>query len=162
MNWRLLTPSGPRQIEQEIEEELNFHLELLSQKQLQQDMSAEESRVVALKRFGDMQRIKDECVAIRKRSNPFLRALKSLLFVVFLSGLLVRMFSTSLDIRHIGDLLIALPILTELLLHVRGMGPSRLPKHQVSLSLIVSDGSGTSAATAKSMTLGPPRPTSTK
>ncbi len=161
MNWRLLRPSGRKEVEREIDEELNFHLELLTERQLQQDISPEDARVVALRRFGDMRQIKDQCVAIRKRSSPFLLALKSFLAVVFLSGLLVRMLSTNLDIRHIGELLIALPVLTHLLLYVRAMGPSHLPKHQTSFALMLSD-SDRMSATAENMTLGPPRPMSPK
>lgn len=162
MNWRLLRPSGRKEIEREIEEELNFHLELLTERQLQQDISPEDARVVALERFGNIQRIKDQCVAIRKNSSPFLRALKSFLAVVFLSGLLVRMLNTNLDIRHIGELLIALPVLTHLLLYVRGVGPSHLPKHQTSLSLMLRHSDEISSATAEPVIMGPPRPTSSK
>jgi hypothetical protein len=118
---------------------VNFHLELLTQSHRQQNMPQQDAKEAALKRFGNVQQIKDECLAISKRSSPFLRAFKSLLTVVFVGGVLVRFFGTELDVRHVGDLLIALPILSCLLLYVRGKHPSRPAKHETTSPLMLND-----------------------
>lgn len=109
----------------EIDEELRFHLELLTHAYLQQEMSSEEAKDAAVRRFGNVERIKDQCLAISRQAHPLLVALKSFLILMFLTGIAVRTRSTDLDTRHLGDLLIAVPILSRLLIYVRGLNPSR-------------------------------------
>ena len=108
----------------EIDEELRFHIELLTQEHLQEKMSLAEAKDAAVRRFGNVELIKDQCLAIRRRSHPLLVALKSFLILILLSGVVVRVLSTALNTRRIGDLLIAIPLLTGLLLYVRSLNPS--------------------------------------
>ncbi len=108
----------------EIDEELRFHLEQLTQAYLQQDMSVEEAKGAAVRRFGNVERIKGQCLVIGRRSRPFLVALKSFLIFIFLAGVVVRIRSTDLNTRHLGELLIAVPILSRLFLYVRDLNPS--------------------------------------
>jgi hypothetical protein len=108
----------------EIDEELRFHLELLTQAYLQQDTSVEEAKAAAERRLGNVERIKDQCLAISRRSHPVLVALKSFLLFMLLAGVVVRVLSTDLNIRTLGQLLIAVPILSGLLLYVRSLSPS--------------------------------------
>src|SRR5687767_163221 len=83
-------------IERQIEEELRFHLELLTEQHLLQDMSLPAAKDAALKRFGNVEQIKDQCVEISKSNRPLIRALKFLLILVFLLGVLVRIFGPEL------------------------------------------------------------------
>src|SRR6267143_6750412 len=83
-----------QRVEREIDEELRFHLELLTAALGQRDMSLAEAKDAALKRFGDVEQIKDQCVAISRMNHPSIRALKSFLTLVFLVGVLVRVFNT--------------------------------------------------------------------
>lgn len=108
----------------EIDEELRFHLELLTQAYLRQDLSAEEAKNAAVRRFGSVERTTDECLAISMRAHPLLVALKSFLILVFVAGIVVRMLGTDLNTRTLGQLLIAVPILSRLLLYVRSLNPS--------------------------------------
>ena len=108
----------------EIDEELGFHLELLTQAHLQQDMSLADAKVATVRRFGNAERIKYQCLAIRRRSHPLVVALKVLLILIFLSGVLVRINSTAINTIRMGHLLIAIPILSGLLLYVRSLNPS--------------------------------------
>ena len=125
MNWQML--GGPKRTdrEDEIEDELAFHLELLTQQYLHAGLSPELARANAIKRFGNVEQIRSECVEIANKNSPLLRALKHLLIVVFVSGVLVVALSTDFNVRHIGQLLIVLPILTRFLLYVRGLTPIR-------------------------------------
>lgn len=117
----------------EIDEELRFHLEQLTQAYLQQGMSLEEAKGAAVRRFGNVERTKGQCLAISRRSRPFLVALKSFLILMFLAGVVVRLRSTDLDTRHLGELLMAVPILSRLFLYVRDLNPSAfLSKPEVS------------------------------
>jgi hypothetical protein len=130
-----------KDIERDIEEELRWHLEMLTQEHLQQDMSLAEARDVALRRFGNVEQIKDQCVKISGRNQPFLRALTPFLVVVVIVGFLTRTNATDIHVRHFGDLLIAIPILIRLLLYARGLNPSSfLSKHETSSPLkLISD-----------------------
>ena len=119
----LFKPNSKEEIEREIEEELRFHLDLLTQAGLQH-MTLEDAKDAALKSFGNFEQIKEQCVEISRRNHPSMRALKFFLFVVLLVGVLMRVLSIDPNIRHCGDLLIAVPILTRLLLYVRGLSPS--------------------------------------
>ncbi len=116
--------SHGQRAESEIEEELRFHLEMLIETLLQQDMSLAEAEDAALKRFGNVEQLKDQCVEISRRNHPAIRALKSFLILVFLVGVLVRVFSTEYHVLHVGDTLIAVGILGRLLVYVRGLNPS--------------------------------------
>jgi len=111
--------------EREIEEELRFHLDLLTDEHCRKDMSPEEARAEALARFGDVERIKNQCVEINRRSRPGIVALKLFLALVFLLGVLVRIFSPECHVTNVGNILIAVGILGRLLLYVR-LHPSGL------------------------------------
>src|SRR5688572_30151782 len=116
---RLFRCFDSEQFEREIDEELRFHLKLLAQEYFQQEMTLAEAKAAARKRFGNVEQIKDQCVEITKRTRHSVRALKSFLILVFLVGVLVRVFSTELHIMHLGDTLIAVAITSRLFLYVR-------------------------------------------
>jgi hypothetical protein len=121
---RLFRRLDRRETEREIEDQLCFHLELMTQALLQQEMSSEEAKEAAIKRFGNVERIKAQCVEISNRNHPFLRALKSLLILVALVGGLVRFLGADYHVIHIGEVLIMVGVLGRLLLYVRGLNPS--------------------------------------
>jgi len=111
--------------QREVEEELGFHLDLLTQEYLQQDLSMGEATDAALKRFGNVELIKDQCLEISRRNHPLMPAMNCALVVVFLAGVLLRVYSPHRNVTNLGDLLIAVPILCRLLFYVRGWNPSR-------------------------------------
>ena len=140
---RLFKPTDKEEIEREIEAELRFHLDLLTQARLQH-MTLEDARDAALKRFGNFERIKEQCVEISRRNHPAVRVFKFVLLMVLLVGVLLRVLSLDPNINHCGDLLIAVPILTRLLLYVRGLNPSIFfSKPETSSPLMLSETSFT-------------------
>ena len=108
----------------EIDEELHFHLERLTEENLHLEMSLDQAQDAALKQFGNIDRIKDQCAEISRRSNPLLRALKAFMMLVFLAGIVLRIFSFEFHLTRVGDLLIAVSLLGQLLLYVRGLNSS--------------------------------------
>lgn len=142
---RLFTRFDREEIERAIEEELRFHLEMLTQEHLDRDMSFEEAKDAALKRFGNVEQIKDRCVEIRRSGHPLMRALKSFLIPVFLVGVLVRVFSTEIHVMHVGDTLILVAILGRLFLYVSGLNPSSFrSKPETSSPLMLNEKAQTS------------------
>ena len=126
MNYR-------KEIELEVEEELHLHVELLQREYMQRGMSPEEARTATLKRFGNFDRVKNECLAICRRSHPLQRAFKIFLILLAVTGLIIRITSTDYYVARIGPILITIAIAGRLLLYVRGLSPSRfLPKNKPS------------------------------
>ena len=121
---RLFNPLGSEAIEREVEEELRFHLELLTEQHLQHGDTLEAARASALKQFGNVEQVTDQCVEISKRKRPFTRALKSFLILTFLAGVLVRIFGTELHVDRVGQMLIAIGAMGRLFLYVRDLKPA--------------------------------------
>ena len=126
------------QSEREIEEELRFHLDRLTEENCRQDLSWDEARALAQQRFGNLEQFKDQCVEISRRNRPSLRALKLLASLVFLMGILVRVFSPEYHVTRVGTILMAVGFLGRLLLYVRGLNPSSItnPADSMPLKLI--------------------------
>jgi len=135
---RLFNPAGSEAIEREVEEELRFHLELLTEQQLQYADTLEEATASALRQFGDVEQIKDECVEISKRKRPLTRALKSFLILTFLAGIFVRIFAAELHVDRVGQMLIVISVMGQLFLYVRGLKPAGFrPKSDASSPLML-------------------------
>ena len=135
------------EIEREVDEELRFHLDSLTQENLRQDISWEEAKSAATRRFGNVEQIRGECVEISRRNRPFMLAIKSSLILILLIGVLVRALNTELHFTRLGDLLIAIPVLSWLFLYVRGLKPSSfLSKPETSSPLMLNEKAQTSYA----------------
>src|SRR6185436_7015 len=109
--------------------------DLLLRENIKRGMSPEEARSATLKRFGNVDRVRNECVEICRRSRPLQRALKICLILVVLIGLIVRIASTDFHVARIGDTLIMVAVAARLLLYVRGLPPSRFLQRNKSTSL---------------------------
>ena len=118
---RLFNPIDSEAIEREVEEELRFHLDMLTDQHLQHAATFEDARASALRRFGNVDQVKDECVEISKKNRAFMRALKSFFILVFLAGIFVRIFSAELHVDRVGQMLIEIAIMGRLFLYVRNL-----------------------------------------
>lgn len=135
---RLSMHLGRRTTEAEVEEELRFHVELLTRDFMRQGMSRQEAVVATVKRFGDVGSVKRECVVIRHRSRRLMCALKSFLILILLAGVLVRVLSADFYVGKVGEMLIAVAALTRLLLYARNLRPSKFPPEE--LHIFAGDG----------------------
>src|SRR5688500_2107120 len=120
----LLTRRSRTKTALEVDEELRFHIEMLEGKYLQQGMPAAEAKTAAEKRFGELERVRKQCVDISKRKSLLRRMLKTSSIVVALIGLSIHILSPDQNIAHIGDTLIMIAISGRLLLYVRGLSPT--------------------------------------
>ena len=123
----------------EIEEELRFHLDRLTEENCRQDFSWDEARAMAQQRFGNLEQFRDQCVEISRRNHPSLRALKLFVSLVFLMGILVRVFSIEYHVTRVGTILMAVGFLGRLLLYVRGLNPASIKNPDDSASLKLFD-----------------------
>ena len=108
----------------DVEEELRFHVEMLERKYAQQGMPAIAAKAAALRRFGNLETVKRQCVTIRKRSSLLRRVLKLSSILIALTGLAVHMLSSDYKVGRIGSVLIMIAIAGRLLLYVRGLSPT--------------------------------------
>jgi hypothetical protein len=120
----LFKNSNRKQIMFEVEDELQFHIEMLERKYVQDGMSAAAAKAAALRRFGSLERAMKQCVDIRGRNSLLRRVLKTSLILLGLTGLSIHILSSDLKIDRIGGVLIMIAISGRLLLYVRGLSPS--------------------------------------
>ncbi len=86
-----LPTSDPRpiaEIDEDISEELQFHIEMRTEDNLATGMTPEGARHDALRRFGDFERIRGACRRIRVGERIMLQRIQTLLTVVLLGALI--------------------------------------------------------------------------
>ena len=120
----LLERLGRNHTASDVEEELRFHLEMLECKYAREGMPVVAAKAAAVKRFGDLETVKKQCVQISNRSSRGRRMLKTFSVLVVVAGLTIRILAANPPIAHIGDTLIMIAIAGRLLLYVRGLTPS--------------------------------------
>ena len=129
-----------QQTSREIEDELRHHLDLLTRELCRQNLPRDEARAQAEARFGNVEQIRNQCLEISMRNTPQARALKSLLILVFVAGVLVRVLGMEYHVTRMGDVLMMVGLLGRLWLHARGLNPSRFfSKPDTSSQLILSE-----------------------
>ena len=102
----------------EVEEELQFHIDMLERKYAQQGMP--DAHAKALKRFGNLERVKKQCVNISRRSSLLRRVLKASSILIALTGLVIHTLSSDYKVARIGTMLITIAVFARLLIYVRG------------------------------------------
>jgi len=138
---RLLKRLDRKTLELEVDEELHFHIEMLKREHVERGMSPAEAIVATLKRFGDLEKTKNQCLEISRRNHPLRPVLKALFVIVALTGFVVRILSTDPHVAHVGGTLIAIAVSGRLLLYARGLSPSSfLPKNKPSSLSVLADG----------------------
>lgn len=110
-----------RPLDQDIDEELRFHIDMRQRENTESGMQVEEARKEALRRFGDLDRISKTCMRVRRRyrAGRMIRAAKLLTWPLVVYGLTLRLSGTDKYTPSIGTTLIAIGLLWRLLLYVR-------------------------------------------
>jgi len=108
----------------DVEEELRFHIEMLQGNYTRNGMSAAEAKTAAARRFGNVERVKRQCVDIRRRNSLLQRVLKTSTILIALIGLSIHFLASNYKVERIGNTLIMIAIAGRLLIYVRGLCPS--------------------------------------
>jgi len=109
-------------IENEVDEELHFHIDMQTSDYELRGITPEESRVMAEARFGDVERIKSECISI-STGNTFLTWVLTFVFLMSLIvGLLVRALSPEMHVTRVGDVMMMIGGLGILLVYAKRAG----------------------------------------
>lgn len=106
VRWPFDRSSSPS----EVEEELQFHIEMQARDFERAGLSREDSVAQAEMRFGNFSRIKRECMAIGLKSSFSVRVQKCLFTAAFLLGVLIRSLDQSVSITRVGDVLIMIAV----------------------------------------------------
>jgi hypothetical protein len=141
----LLTRAKRQQTSFEVEDELQFHIEMLERKYALQGLSAADAKAAAVRRFGNFERVKKQCVNISRRQSLPHRLLKTSAILMALTGLAIHFLSSDYNIARIGQVLIMIAVLGRLLLYVRSLNSWTFlsgPK-ETSLSINPADGART-------------------
>lgn len=121
---RLRSCTRGAMLEREIEDELNFHLEMRAQEHERRGLPPDEARAEALRRFGDYEQIKATCRRISREREFAMPALKGFIWVMLGIGLTLRFGSALGQLRQVGDVLLSIAVLWRLLLYLRATQPS--------------------------------------
>lgn len=112
-------------VPREIEEELQLHIELLTEEHCRQNIPRKQAKEKALERFGNVEQIRDECLKIARRNQPLILALKWFCGFILLAGVLVRIYGNDYHVTRVGNLLMEVAALARLLLYLRGKSSSK-------------------------------------
>jgi hypothetical protein len=118
--WRSIHALKGRS-DREIDEEIGHHIEMLARKNIESGASPEEARRAALRRFGDLDRVKKSCRQVKGhyRAERLRKAGKLLAWPLIAYGLVLRYMGAGEYVAHIGTLLIVIAVLWRLFLYVK-------------------------------------------
>ncbi len=143
----ILRHFDPGKVRRDIDEELQLHIDMLTEQHLLRDVPFADARDAALRHFGDVESITNQCARIKQRSSPLSRAMKTFLILLLIAGVFIRIFAPEYHLTRVGDILIAVGILGRLWLYVRGLTPSTFfSKSENSSPLMLIDNAPTSIA----------------
>ncbi|HEU0178941.1 MAG TPA: permease prefix domain 1-containing protein [Blastocatellia bacterium] len=108
----------------EIEDELQFHIEMRTRDNIAAGMSPEDAVADAMRRFGDLEHIRAVCEDIRReRLAGVMKMAKGLIWIMLGCGLTLKLAAQVDGMRLVGHFLILIAILWRLLIHLREMQP---------------------------------------
>jgi hypothetical protein len=123
---RLGAPVRGKAAGREVEDELRFHIEMRARDNVAAGMSPEDAMADAMRRFGDFDQIRAVCEEVRKeRLAGIMNVIKGGAWLILGCGLMLKMSSTIVAFRNVGDFLIVIALLWRLLIHLREMQPDR-------------------------------------
>jgi hypothetical protein len=109
-------------IEKEVDEELRFHIDMQTYDYEGRGLSPEDSRVMARARFGDVEKIRKECVRIGSGTTFLIWILNSVFLLSLFGGLMLRALVSEKNLHHVGDILMMIGGLGILLVYAKKAG----------------------------------------
>ena len=108
----------------EIEDELQFHIEMRTRDNIAAGMSPEDAVADAMRRFGDLEHVRAVCEEIkRERLAGVMKMAKGLIWIMLGCGLTLKLAAQVDAMRLVGHFLIMIAALWRLLIHLREMQP---------------------------------------
>ena len=117
-------------IANDVDDELRFHLEMRANEYESRGIAREKSEVMAKKRFGNVKKIRSECIQISAR-RTFLTWLLNMVFLTnLIVGLMLRVFVPQVQVHRIGDVMMMIGGLGILLVYAKHAGTRILSSDQ--------------------------------
>ena len=115
--WRLVLSISRSSEDDELEDEFRFHIEMMTNENIAAGMTPEESKEHALRRFGDVNRIKIMCRATHRDDR--VRAYRWLLYLILVLGIVIWVGSPVSQVNVLGEMLVITVCLVRLLTWAR-------------------------------------------
>jgi len=106
-------------VRRDIEEELQFHVDMCARDYESQGLSREEAGVLAKRRMGDVNAVKRQCVQIQMRTRMRVKAVSVLCATIFVLGIVVKLSTDDYRVARTGTVLIMIALIGGLLAFVK-------------------------------------------
>lgn len=106
-------------LRREVEDELQFHVDMCAREFESQGFSAEEANARAKHRLGDVASVKRQCLQIKARTNARVRAMMIVCSTTLGVGMLIRLSTTDFRVARVGTVLIMIAVIAALLTFVK-------------------------------------------
>lgn len=113
---QLFRPVDPMTMQQEVEEELRFHIEMQALDFESDGLPPDAAYARATQRFGNSTKIKRECIGILVEDTRTVRVVKLLFKMSLVAGVLIKFLTSEFRQQQIGNMLIMIGVLGVLLL----------------------------------------------
>lgn len=109
-------------IEAEVDEEFRFHIDTQAHDYESRGLSHDEAREMAEARFGDVARIKKECLRISYGKSVLIWILNSVFMFSLVMGLFLRVLVPESHVNRVGDVMMMIGGLGILLVYAKQAG----------------------------------------
>ena len=106
-------------VRREVEEELQFHIDMCARDYESQGLSPEEAAVMAKLSLGDVNAVKRQCVQIQMRTRLRVKAVSVVCATIFVLGTVVKLSSDDYRVSRTGTVLIMIALIGGLLAFVK-------------------------------------------
>jgi hypothetical protein len=131
----LRRPFSNTTLEKKVDQELSFHIEMQAVDFQRKGLSPEESQSQAQLRFGDVSKVRKQCIRIGTQRTLLFSFLKIVFTLAFIAGVVIRIVTPELHVTRVGDVLMMIGGLGGLLLYLKSIGSNVLKNDEDPLSL---------------------------
>ncbi|HEY6802146.1 MAG TPA: permease prefix domain 1-containing protein [Pyrinomonadaceae bacterium] len=129
-----------RTIANDVDDELRFHLEMQVDAFEDQGLSPEKSEAMAQTRFGNVEKIRSECIQISSRRSVLIWLLNSLFLISLLVGLFLRVLVPEVHVNQVGNMLMMIGGLGVLVVYAKQAGSRMLNAETQEFRIGLNDG----------------------
>jgi hypothetical protein len=122
-----------RTVAKDVDEELRFHLEMQAGDFESRGLSPEQSEAMAKVRFGDVEKVRNECIQISARRSVLIWVLNSVFLLSLIIGFFLRLIVPEMHINRVG----------EVMMMIGGLGILLVYAKQAGAQMLTSDGEAT-------------------
>lgn len=118
--------SSKSSIENDVDDELRFHLDMRAAEFERRGVTQTESEEMAKRRFGNVEKIRSECIRISARNSVLTWLLNMMFLLSLIIGLLLRSLVPQAQINRVGDVMMMIGGLGILLVYAKHAGARML------------------------------------